>query len=706
MKLCIAEKPSVARDIAKVLGADMPKQGYFEGNGYWVTWTFGHLCTLKEPHDYSPHLKSWNLIFLPIIPDPFGIKLIENPGVERQFKIIEKLVADCEEVINCGDAGQEGEVIQRWVLHKAKCKKPMKRLWISSLTEEAIKEGFAKLKPAEDYNNLYQAGNARAIGDWLLGINATRLFTRKFGGNKSVLSIGRVQTPTLAMIVQRQKEIDAFNTEEYWELKTKYRDVLFTAAIDRLKTKEKAEKGLEYLKQNLFEIVSFEIKEGKEKNPRLFDLTALQVEANKKFGFSADNTLKYIQSLYEKKHTTYPRVDTTYLSESLHPKIPDILQSMNFYRELTAPLLSQPIPKSKTVFDDTKVTDHHAIIPTEISPTSNLSREEKLIYDLVAKRFIAVFYPECKISNTLVEGQVGTIPFKTSGRQILELGWREVYVKDKKDDTDDKKEKDEEQTIPEFKAGEKGPHKPLIHQGKTSPPKAYTEATLLRAMETAGKQVDDEELREMMKNNGIGRPSTRANIIETLFRRKYIERKKKNIFATSTGVELIDTIQDELLKSPELTGEWELKLRKIERGEYEATQFKEELITMVTNLTRTVINEKAKVISFQEEVKLKEKKEPTPRKITTIIWEEEACPKCKESKLIKGKTAIGCSNYKGCGLKVPFLLFGKKLSEKQIHDIINKGKSSKLKGFTEHPESITEGVLRLTENFSIELKAD
>jgi DNA topoisomerase-3 len=704
MILCIAEKPSVARDIAKVLGADLPKQGYFEGNGYWVTWTFGHLCTLKEPHDYSPHLKAWNLFTLPIIPQPFGIKLIENAGVERQFNIIEKLVTDCEEVINCGDAGQEGEVIQRWVLHKAKCKKPIKRLWISSLTEAAIKEGFAHLKPAEDYLNLYQAGNARAIGDWLLGINATRLFTRKYGGNKSVLSVGRVQTPTLAMIVQRQKEIDAFSTEEYWELKTNYRDVIFNAAIDRLKTKEKAEKGLEYLKQNLFEIISFEIKEGKEKNPRLFDLTALQVEANRKFGFSAENTLKYIQSLYEKKHTTYPRVDTTYLSESLYPQIPGILRSMNFYSDLTAPLLTQPIPKSKTVFDDTKVTDHHAIIPTEIPPSSNLSREEKLIYDLVAKRFIAVFYPECKISNTLVEGQVGTITFKTTGRQILELGWREVYIKEK-DDTE-KKEKDEEQTIPEFKSGEKGPHQPLIHQGKTSPPKAYTEATLLRAMETAGKQVDDEEMREMMKGNGIGRPSTRANIIETLFRRKYIERKKKNIFATPTGVELIDTIQDELLKSPELTGEWEFKLRKIERGEYDATQFKEELIAMVTELTRTVINEKPKVISFQEEAKPKEKRESVPRKVTTIVWDEIDCPKCKQTKLMKGKTAIGCSNYKGCGFKVPFVLFGKKLTEKQIQDIIIKGKSSKLKGFTEHPESLTEGILRSTANFDIELKAD
>ncbi len=705
MKLCIAEKPSVARDIAKVLGANMPKQGYFEGNGYWVTWTFGHFCTLKEPHDYGPHLKSWTLFTLPIIPNPFGIKLIENPGVERQFKTIEKLVTNCEEVINCGDAGQEGELIQRWVLQKAKCKKPTKRLWISSLTEEAIKEGFANLKPAEDYQNLYLAGNARAIGDWLLGINATRLFTKKFGGNKTVLSIGRVQTPTLAMLVQRQKEIDAFTTEEYWELKTNYRDVLFTASIDRLKTKEKAEKGLEYLKHHLFEIISFEIKEGKEKNPRLFDLTALQVEANKKYGYSAENTLKYIQSLYEKKHTTYPRVDTTYLSESLHPKIPGILQSMNFYREFTAPLLSQPIPKSKTVFDDSKVTDHHAIIPTEIPPSSNLSREEKLIYDLVAKRFIAVFYPECKISNTLVEGQVGTIPFKTSGRQILELGWREVYVKDKKEEPE-KKEKDEEQTIPEFKAGEKGPHKPIIHQGKTSPPKPYTEATLLRAMDTAGKQVDDEELREMMKNNGIGRPSTRANIIETLFKRNYIERKKKNILATSTGIQLIDVIQDELLKSPELTGEWEFKLRKIERGEYDASQFKEELIAMVTTLTRNVINEKAQVISIQEEVQTKEKKDPTPRKITTIIWEAEECPKCKESKLMKGKTAIGCSNFKGCGFKIPFLVFGKKLTEKQIQDLIMKGKSSKLKGFTEHPENLAEGILRLTTDFKIELKAE
>lgn len=707
MKLCIAEKPSVARDIAKVLGATMPKQGYMEGNGYCVTWTFGHLCTLKEPHDYGPELKSWSLIFLPIIPKNFGIKLIPNKGVENQFKIIEKLVEECDEVINCGDAGQEGELIQRWVLQKAKCDKPVKRLWISSLTEESIKEGFEKLKSADDYKNLYLAGNARAIGDWLLGINATRLFTKKFGGNKAVLSIGRVQTPTLAMLVQRQKEIDSFTTEEYWELKTKYRDVIFNAAIDRLKTLDRAEKGLGYLKENPFEIVSFEIKEGKEKNPRLFDLTGLQVEANKKYGYSAENTLNYIQSLYEKKHVTYPRVDTTYLSESLYPKIGGILRNMAFYQDLIAPLLEQPIPKSKTVFDDTKVTDHHAIIPTEVSPSKNLSKEEKLIYNLVAKRFISVFYPECKISNTLVEGKVGTIPFKTSGKQILEPGWRAVYAKepkDKEESTEKDKNAEEEQLIPEFIVGESGPHDPFIHQGKTSPPKYYTEATLLRAMETAGKQIDDEELREMLKNNGIGRPSTRANIIETLFKRKYIEKKRKNLIATPTGIQLIDTIEDELLKSPELTGEWEYKLRKIESGEYDANTFKEELITMVTELTKKVIDGKGKAIVFEEE-KPKEKKKAEPAaKKEAKEWDQIQCPKCKQNHLMKGKTAVGCSDFKNCGFKVSFEYFGKKLTDKQLMDLVLKGKTSKLKGFNSHPESTTEGVLTLsTENFIVQL---
>ncbi|MDX9705275.1 MAG: DNA topoisomerase 3, partial [Weeksellaceae bacterium] len=675
MKLCIAEKPSVARDIAKVVGAKTSHDGYMEGNGYWVTWTFGHLCTLKEPHDYNPNLKYWDLRTLPIIPEKFGIKLLPNKGVEKQFKIIEKLVAKCEEVINCGDAGQEGEVIQRWVLQKAACKKPMSRLWISSLTEEAIKEGFANLKPAENYKNLYLAGNARSIGDWLLGINATRLFTKKFGGGKAVLSIGRVQTPTLAMIVQRQKEINAFKVEDYWELKTNYRDVIFNAAINRLNSNERAKKGLDYLKQHPFEIISFEIKEGKEKNPRLFDLTALQVEANKKYGYSAENTLKYIQSLYEKKNVTYPRVDTTYLSESIYPKISGILKKMSFYQDLIAPLLTKAIPKSKTVFDDSKVTDHHAIIPTEIPPSTQLSREEKLIYDLVAKRFIAVFYPECKISNTLVEGKVGEILFKASGKQILEPGWREVYAKDKKEE-EDEKNKDEEQTIPEFTVGESGPHKPFIHQGRTSPPKAYTEATLLRAMETAGRQVEDEELRELMKNNGIGRPSTRANIIETLFRRKYIEKKRKNLFATSTGMELIDTIEDELLKSPELTGEWELKLRQIEKGEYEASQFKDELVKMVWDLTQKVIRGVHKTIELKEE-KQEVTKEKRTKKETN--WSEISCPKCKNHSLIQGKAAVGCTDFINCQFKIPFEVFGKKLSEKQLLDLIKKGKTSKLK---------------------------
>ena len=702
MKLCIAEKPSVAKDIAKVLGATTPRNGFMEGNGYAVTWTFGHLCTLKEPHDYSPELKSWNLYLLPIIPKNFGIKLIPNPGIEKQFKVINQLVEECDEIINCGDAGQEGELIQRWVLQKAKNKKPVSRLWISSLTEEAIKEGFESLKPAEDYQNLYYAGNARAIGDWLLGINATRLFTKKFGGNKAVLSIGRVQTPTLAMLVQRQKEIDAFNTEEYWELKTKYRDVVFNATIDRLKTKERADKGLEYLLQNPFEIVSFEIKEGKEKNPRLFDLTGLQVEANKKFGFSAEQTLNYIQSLYEKKHVTYPRVDTTYLSESLHPKIPGILRSMRFYQSFIEPLLTQPIPKSKAVFDDAKVTDHHAIIPTEVTPGQNLSKEEKLVYDIIAKRFIAVFYPECKISNTIVEGKVEAIPFRANGKQILEPGWRVIYDKDKKDSSE-KTDKDEEQNIPEFKAGETGPHEPFIHQGKTTPPKPYTEATLLRAMETAGKQVEDEELREMLKNNGIGRPSTRANIIETLFKRKYIEKRKKNLIATQTGIDLIDTIEDEVLKSPELTGEWEFKLRKIESGEYDPNLFKEELIEMVTNLTKKVIYEKGRVISLHEEPKPKEtKKERAPKKEKPdFVWEDNACPKCKEHSIIKGKTAYGCSDFKNCGFKIPFEIYGKKLTEKQMQDLVLKRKTSKLKGFAENPWNLSEGILSFDELFNM-----
>lgn len=700
MKLCIAEKPSVARDIAKVLGATTAKQGYMEGNGYCVTWTFGHLCTLKEPQDYEPSLKQWNLFSLPIIPNAFGIKLIENQGVKNQFETIRKLVEECEEIINCGDAGQEGELIQRWVLQKAKNTKPVKRLWISSLTEDAILEGFEQLKPQENYHNLYLAGNARAVGDWLLGINATRLFTKKYGANKAVLSIGRVQTPTLAMLVKRWKEIERFVVEAYWELKTTYRDTVFTADIDRIKTEERAHSGLEYLKKHPLEITSFEIKEGKEKNPRLFDLTALQVEANKKYGYSAEQTLNLVQSLYEKKNVTYPRVDTTYLSENLYPKIGGILSKMTPYQTLIAPLLEKPIPKTKQVFDDTKVTDHHAIIPTEIIPTSQISTDEKRIYDLIAKRFIAVFYPECKISNTLVEAMVGTVPFKTSGKQILEMGWRAIYASDKKKN-DAEPHDAEEKEIPLFELGEKGVHEPHIHHGKTTPPKHYTEATLLRAMETAGRQIEDEELRESLKNNGIGRPSTRANIIETLYKRKYIEKKRKNIIATPTGISLINTIDDELLKSPELTGEWEYKLRKIERGEYDAQVFKNELIEMVKDLTQKVINSKGKSVEILPEKTQKTPSSSAKKGKKAIHFSEIECPKCKKQGIIKGKKAYGCSHYNECNFTIPFEIFGKKLTEKQVIDLLTKGKTAIIKGLVGLPEDKNTARLLMNSDYSI-----
>ncbi len=703
MIVCIAEKPSVAKDIAEVIGAKQRMDGYYEGNGYQVTWTFGHFCTLKEPHDYDMKWKYWRLEELPVIPPNFGIKLIDNDGVRKQFTLIERLVQNCSEVINCGDAGQEGELIQRWVLLKAKCKVPVKRLWISSLTEEAIREGFQKLKNGSDYDKLYAAGSARAIGDWLLGINATRLFTVKFGRGQSTFSIGRVQTPTLAMIVQRQKEIDAFRAEDYWELKTMYRDTEFLCQIDRLQSEEKAKKGLEYLKQHEFEITSFEQKEGKEGNPRLYDLTSLQVDANKKYGYSAEDTLKYIQNLYEKKLTTYPRVDTTYLSEDIYPKISGILNGMKYYSRLIEPLLSQPIPKSKNVFDDKKVTDHHAIIPTGVLP-SGISPGEQHIYDLVSKRFISVFYPECKVSNTTVLGKVDKLEFKATGKQIIEPGWRAVYADEI--EKKDPKEPAEERIMPTFTEGEKGPHSPVIHQGKTSPPKYYTEATLLRAMETAGRNVEDEELRELMKDQGIGRPSTRANIIETLFRRRYIERKRKNLVATMTGMGLIDTIQNELLKSAELTGEWERKLRLIEKGEYEPDVFKKELIQMVVDLTNEVIfNTQHRTIQIAPVTPDKEAPKPrAPRKPKEqIAIEETDCPKCKNAKLMKGKTAVGCSNFAQCGFKVPFELMGKKLTEAQLVDLITKGKTAVIKGLIIPPSTEKQnGKFILNSSFNIE----
>ncbi|MCE5331804.1 MAG: DNA topoisomerase 3 [Bacteroidales bacterium] len=639
MIVCIAEKPSVARDIAEILGAKTRKDGYIEGNGYQVTWTFGHLCSLLEPHEYAPEWKAWTLSQLPMIPQRFGIKVMNDSGIQKQFKVIETLMANADEVINCGDAGQEGELIQRWVMQKALCKCPVKRLWISSLTGEAIREGFARLKDQSEFQQLYEAGLSRAIGDWLLGMNATRLYTLKYGKNRQVLSIGRVQTPTLALIVNRQLEIENFKPEAYWELKTVYRDTLFSATKGRFSTVEEGTGFLETVKAADFFITDISTKKGTESAPRLFDLTSLQVECNKKFGFSADETLKLIQSLYEKKVTTYPRVDTTYLSDDMYPKIPGILKGIKEYDLLTKPLLETKIPKTKKVFDNTKVTDHHAIIPTGVQPTA-LNDNEKQVFDLVARRFIANFYPECKISTTTVLGEVEKVEFKVTGKQILDPGWRIVFEKAK---TEEEKETDEdEKTLPLFVKGESGPHEPTLAEKWTSPPKLYTEATLLRAMETAGKLVDNDELRDALKENGIGRPSTRAAIIETLFKRDYIRKERKNLIATNTGVDLILTIQEELLKSAELTGLWEKKLRQVERGEYEAKVFLEELKEMVRQIVFNVKSDNRQMNSLQVEKRM----ESSVGKV---------CPLCGKGTIIKGHAAYGCSEWKsGCTFRQAF----------------------------------------------------
>ena len=581
MIVCIAEKPSVAREIAAVLGARSKRDGYIEGNGYQVTWVFGHLCTLKEPHEYNPQWKRWNIADLPLIPQRFGIKLIENDGSIKQFKIIESLVKNAESVINCGDAGQEGELIQRWVLQKAECKCPVQRLWISSLTEEAIREGFEKLRPQSDFDKLYEAGAMRAIGDWLLGMNATRIYTLRYAQNKRVLSIGRVQTPTLALVVKRHLEIQNFKPEKYWELKTVYRDTQFSATKGKFTTQEEGLNFLETVKNDEFVVTETSAKEGKEFAPRLFDLTSLQVECNKKFGFSAEETLKLIQSLYEKKVTTYPRVDTTFLSDDIYPKIGTIMQGIKDYSALTEPILKGKIPKSKKVFDNSKVTDHHAIIPTGVHPI-NLTEEEKKVFDLVARRFIANFYPVCETSTTTILGEVKDIEFKVSGKQILKPGWRVVFEKNVEEE-----KSDEEKTLPIFEKGEHGPHVPELSEKETTPPKPYTEATLLRAMETAGKQIENEELRDLLKENGIGRPSTRANIIETLYKREYMRKKGKSIEATETGIGLINLIQNELLKSAELTGQWEKKLRMIEKNAFETSAFLSELKGMVCSIVES-----------------------------------------------------------------------------------------------------------------------
>lgn len=603
--VCIAEKPSVAREIADVLGAKLKKNGYIEGNGYQVTWTFGHLCTLKEPHDYDPRWRIWALSTLPMMPPRFGIKLIENETYKAQFQVIEQLMQNADMIVNCGDAGQEGELIQRWVMQKARAKCPVKRLWISSLTEEAIREGFNHLEDSSKFQHLYEAGLCRAIGDWLLGMNATRLYSLKYGGgysrDRKVLSIGRVQTPTLALIVNRQNEIDNFKPEPYWELKTLYRDTLFSSTKGKFKLKEDGEKLLEMVKGSDFVITDIAEKKGKEFTPRLFDLTSLQVECNKRFGFSADETLKLIQSLYEKKVTTYPRVDTTFLSDDIYPKVPKTLEGLVAYKEFTDPLRGKKLPKSKRVFDNSKVTDHHAIIPTGV-PATNLSQQEMMVYDLVARRFIAEFYPDCEISTTTVLGKVADIEFKASGKQILKPGWRTVEQRPQpgigaqpqsaQTDAQDENASDsaELKIMPNFVKGESGPHTPSLKETWTTPPKPYTEATLLRAMETAGKFVDNEELRDALKENGIGRPSTRAAIIETLFKRGYIRRERKSLFPTDTGRELISTIHEDLLKSAELTGIWERKLRQIERGDYSAQAFIDELKTMVGDVVFHVMN--------------------------------------------------------------------------------------------------------------------
>ena len=602
MIVCIAEKPSVAREIAKVLGANASQEGYLEGNGYQVTWTFGHLCTLKEPQDYTDHWKRWSLSALPMIPPRFGIKLIDNQGYEKQFRIIEHLMQAADGIINCGDAGQEGELIQRWVMQKAKATCPVQRLWVSSLTEEAIREAFANLKPQDEYQSLYEAGLCRAIGDWLLGMNATRLYTLRFAQAKGqILSIGRVQTPTLAMIVKRHFEIKNFKPEKYWILSTVYRNVVFTSTKGKIKKPEEGQAAMEAIRGKDLTITDIQQKAGTEAPPRLFDLTSLQVECNKKYSFSADDTLKYIQSLYEKKLTTYPRVDTTYLSDDVYAKCPAILQGITPYAPLVQPLMGKKLKKSKKVFDSSKVTDHHAIIPTGMNPQNvSLSLDEKRVYDLVTRHFIAVFYPDCKFSTTTVLGEVEKVEFKASGKQILEEGWRTVFggKSDNTDNSEKSDDSDKEQVLPKFEQGEHGPHEPSLTEKQTTPPKPYTEATLLRAMETAGKMVDNEELRDALKANGIGRPSTRAAIIETLYKRQYINKVRKSLEPTPTGIALIGVIQEELLKSAELTGQWEKKLRDIEAHKYDASQFIEELKQQTTQLVQQVIADGTRTMHY------------------------------------------------------------------------------------------------------------
>ena len=691
MKVCIAEKPSVAKEIAQILGANTRRDGFFEGEEYCVTWTFGHLCTLYTPDDYKAHWKRWDFNTLPMLPDRFETKVIDNPGVQKQFNSIKNLFQKADLVINCGDAGIEGEVIQRWVIEKTGYQGPVERLWISSLTPEAIKEGFDNLKPSKEYDLLYHAGSSRAIGDWLLGMNATRLYTLKYGRDRQVLSLGRVQTPTLAMLVERYLEIQNFKPQPYWELQTEFKTGLFAFEEGKFLKKEDGEKVLKEIEHEDFEIIEVTKKKGKELPPFLFDLTGLQVYCNNKFGYSADQTLKIAQNLYEKKCITYPRVDTTYLPDDIYPKVPKILAGLKSYSNLTTSILSGEIKKSKKVFDNKKVTDHHAIIPTGYE--GNLSDLDAPVYDAIVKRFIAAFYPDCIVANTNMKGKVLDYVFKANGKVIVSAGWREIIYPKTTEPSSQSKDK----LLPDLKKGDKGPHSPLFVEKQTSAPKQYTEATLLRAMETAGKKVEDEELRDLMKANGIGRPSTRANIIETLFRRKYIKKEKKNLIPTSIGVQLIQTIGDKQITSAKLTGLWEKKLKDIEQGEYSASLFIREMKQMVDELVVQVRLENHQGIRQQH---------PTTSKKKTLKktgLSQEKCPKCKEGHLLKGSENYGCSNFnKGCDFLMPFKYRGKKISDTQFKKLLKKGKTDLLKGFKINDQKINAS-LSFDSNYNIEL---
>ena len=694
MKVCIAEKPSVAREIAKVLGANTRYDGYFEGNGYAVTYTFGHLCTLWEPNDYKPHWKRWDLNSLPMLPEKFKIKLNSNAGIKKQFGIIKKLFDQADLVINCGDAGQEGELIQRWVVQEAGYQGLMKRLWISSLTEEAIKEGFDDLRPSDAYDSLFYAGFSRAIGDWLLGMNATRLYTLKYARDGQVLSVGRVQTPTLAMVVERYTSILNFRPVPYWELQTIYRDTLFRYDEGRFLNKEEGLEFAEKTKLHEFEITQIEKKNGKEYAPKLFDLTSLQVYCNSKFAYTAEETLNIAQKLYEQKLITYPRVDTTFLPDDLFPKVPGILSKLSKYKELTSPVLSKKLKKSAKVFNDKKVTDHHAIIPTGIE--MNLSVVQESVYDIICRRFIASFYEDCKVAHTSVQGKVSDILFKTSGKLITAPGWRLVFENKKQDMEKDKS------VLPDFKIGEKGPHEPSFLQKETKPPNQFTEGSLLRSMEAAGKDFDDEEMRDVMKENGIGRPSTRASIIETLFRRNYIIRNKKQILPTAIGIDLIGIIQNSLLKSAELTGQWEKKLEEIERSEYNAGSFINQMKSMVDHLVYEVRSENSgRYISMD---KTAEKQNTSKKQAIKESIKDRPCPKCKQGILMKGGKAYGCSRHKeGCDFVLPFIFMGKKITEKQHIKLLNTKKSNLIKGF-KREDQMLQGNLFFDDAFQLHLK--